>query len=70
MLLVKAQPLLRLQSLLLGLSIVTVDLAEGFQHEPALLGKAGRHLHKVASCVGIAVPHQDFQLLRQLGEVA
>jgi len=49
------------------LSLVAVDLAQKIPARTGTPREAGRHLHKVAPCVSIAVPHQDFQLLRQLG---
>src|ERR1019366_6166545 len=44
--------------------------AQAFQHELALLGKVGRHLHKAPPGMSVTVSQEDFQFLGQLGQVA
>lgn len=60
-LLMKAQPFLRRQVGITGLRIIPVDLAQLFQHVPALDGKVLRHFYNLAPSVGETMGHQAIE---------
>ena len=61
-LLVEAEPGLGREAQLLGLGLVLVNLAQGFQHVLALLREVGGQVHKLPSAVAEAMGQDRLEL--------
>ena len=58
-LLMKPQPLVRLQVTLTGFGIVAIHLAQHLQHVAAFAGKVRRHFYKLSPTVRQAIGQQN-----------